>query len=259
MPVTASKAAILTIGNELLIGQVIDTNAVWLAQELNQVGVAVATSITVGDDIGSIRWALEQCKNQSDVIILTGGLGPTPDDLTRDAVADFLGVPMELDEDALENVRARFASWDRAVPSGSEGVAMVPRGFECLPNPVGTACGLWHKDIQGKVMVLLPGVPHELKTIYGTYVVPRLLAMPNRIPIIHRTLRTVGIGETMVQRRLGITAKDLPANVQIAYLPGPNQVRLRITATGRERCGFGKCVRTGSQKAFGLLYIWCGR
>ena len=229
-----TRAAILTIGHELLIGQVIDTNAAWLADEVNRVGIAVATSLTVGDDIGAIRWAMEQVQSCSEIVVVTGGLGPTRDDLTREAIADYLGLPLEENAQARENIRARYASWGRTPPDRFGREILVPIGFEPLFNPVGTAPGLWLQDSGGNVIVLLPGVPAEMKAIWSAHVVPRLLAVPRRSQVIHRTLRTVGLGESVIQAKLETLTARLPASVQLAFLPAPNQVRLRITATGED-------------------------
>ncbi len=226
-------AAILTVGDELLIGQVIDRNAAWLAASLNDLGIKVQETFTVGDDRHVIGRALMQCEGVADLIIVTGGLGPTPDDVTREAVASFLDVPLRPNADVLAAIRALFAARTRNVPHGSDSVALVPEGFDVLPNPVGTAPGLWYTSTKEKVIVLLPGVPHEMKTVFRKRVAPRLLALPNRRPVVHRTLQTAGVGETDLQRRLADLTTDLPPCLRLAFLPGPNRVRLRITATGK--------------------------
>ena len=229
-----TRAAILTIGHELLIGQVIDTNAAWLAEELNRLGIIVAASLTVGDASGAIRWGVEQGQSCSEVLIVTGGLGPTRDDITRESVADYLGLPLQDSELALENVRARYASWGHRPPQDPGRLIQVPVGFEVLFNPVGTAPGLWYQDGGGRIIVLLPGVPAEMKAIWSAHVGPRLTALYGRSAIMHRTLRTVGLGETIIQQKLERVADGLPRSVQLAYLPAPNQVRLRITAHGND-------------------------
>ena len=227
-----TRAAILTIGHELLIGQVIDTNGAWLAEELNRIGMIVAASLTVGDASGAIKWALEHGQACSDVLIATGGLGPTGDDVTREAVADYFGLPLEHDPSAWENIQARYASWGVKPPRSLGSEMLVPQGFEVLFNPIGTAPGLWNQDDHGKVLVLMPGVPAEMEAIWSAHVVPRLMALPRRSKVIHRTLRTAGLGEIALQERLERVAADLPSNVKLAYLPAPNQVRLRISAVG---------------------------
>ena len=227
-------AAILTIGDELLIGQVVDRNAAWLASSLNHLGIQVATTVTVGDDRPAIGNAIVRCLNAANVVIVTGGLGPTPDDVTRDAIADVFQVPLRVNADVLESIQERFAArGGREVTSGSNSVALIPQGFDVLPNPVGTAPGLWYESEQGEVIALLPGVPHEMRTLFREELAPRLSALPNRSPVMHRTLQTAGVGETELQRRLGHLATDLPHGVSLAFLPGPNHVRLRISSTLR--------------------------
>ena len=194
----------------------------------------VAASLTVGDASGAIRWAVEQGQSCSEVLIVTGGLGPTRDDITRESVADFFGLPLEENELAWENVRARYASWGHRPPQHPGRLIQVPVGFEVLFNPIGTAPGLWYRDGGGRVIVLMPGVPAEMKAIWSAHVVPRLMTLPRRSTVVHRTLRTVGLGETIIQQKLEGLAAELPPNVQLAYLPAPNQVRLRITATGSD-------------------------
>ena len=211
-----------------------DTNAAWLAEEVNRMGIAVEASLTVGDTPDAIKWAIEQGQSRSEVLIVTGGLGPTPDDITREAVADFMALPLEKNELARENIVVRYRSWGRKPPRKFGREIRVPLGFEVLFNPIGTAPGLWHQDEQGRVIILMPGVPAEMKAIWSTHVAARLMNLPRRSAIVHRTLRTVGLGETVLQRKLEDVLVDLPSNVQIAYLPGPSQVRLRITATGKQ-------------------------
>ncbi len=225
-------ASILTVGDELLVGQTADTNVAWLAAELTCLGVSVLYFLTVGDDQEAIQAAMEDGMRRCGLTLVTGGLGPTPDDLTREAAAAFAGTSLRTDPAILAAVEARFASLGRAVPHGSERVARVPVGFETLSNPRGTAPGLWYKGENGNVAVLLPGVPHEMKAIFSDHVIPRILRMEGREVIAQRTLKVAGIGETVLQGKMEAISDLLDPDLAIAYLPGAYGVRIRLTIKG---------------------------
>lgn len=232
------KATLLTIGDELLIGQVVNTNAAWLGEQLNLLGIEVERAVTLGDDEGAIRQALEQAYAASDLVVITGGLGPTPDDITREVVAGYFGVPLRVDPAVLEKIRERFRRRGRTMPAINERVALVPEGFEPLANSAGSAPGLWRVDaVHGKarIVVMVPGVPREMKALYHEAIVPRLRAHTKRRVIRHRTLLTVGIGESNLQERIGDLSGYLGPELRLASLPGAGSVRLRLTATGTDR------------------------
>ncbi len=225
------KATILTIGDELLIGQVQDTNAAWLARELNGLGIAVRRVVTVGDDSATIGTALSAAMAASGLVLATGGLGPTHDDVTREAVAAHFGVPLHVHADVLRAVEHFFAERGRAMPPLGERVALVPNGFTPLANAVGTAPGLWYEG--AATLVLLPGVPREMKSIYHQEIVPRLQRLLPEDGILHRTLCTAGIGESDLQELIGDISCLAGPDLSLASLPRPGQVRLRLTARGR--------------------------
>ncbi len=232
------KATLLTIGDELLIGQVVNTNAAWLGEQLNGLGVEVVRAVSLGDDETAIRHELEQALAASDLVILTGGLGPTRDDITREVVAGYFGVPLHLDPQILENIRERFRRRGRVMAAINERVALVPEGFEPLANPVGSAPGLWRVEEGGgrkRIVVLVPGVPRELKAIYHEEIVPRLRDQESLRVILHRTLLTAGIGESNLQERIGDLSDYLGLELRLASLPSADSVRLRLTATGTDR------------------------
>ena len=199
---TKLTASIVTVGDELLIGQVVDTNAAYLATQLTRAGVSVSYSLTVSDDLESIKSAIEAGVRSCRLTLVTGGLGPTPDDLTREAAAAFAGTKLEIDPAVLELVEKYFASLGRTVPQGSERVARVPRGFDILKNSKGTAPGLWHQASPKNAVVLLPGVPYEMKAIFSDHVVPRINQMEGRAEVSRRTLKIVGVGETILQQQI---------------------------------------------------------
>ena len=227
-------AAALAVGDELLIGQVRDTNSLWLSRQLEALGVRLGTSMITGDDQQSIEAGLEHCLANHHLVTVTGGLGPTPDDRTRDAAAAWAGVPLVTSDSVLMQVRERFARLKRDIPSGSHRVAQVPHGFEILPNPAGTAPGLIHRPAPDRMLILLPGVPHEMRAIYTAHAAAHIRELPGRKPVAHQTIRAVGVGETTVERRLSELPVQFGEDLQLAYLPNLGGVRLRITAVGAD-------------------------
>jgi len=227
-------ASIVAVGDELLIGQVVNTNAVYLADELTRIGITVSYTVTVQDNVQAITKAIEDGVKQCDLTIVTGGLGPTPDDLTREAAAFFAGVSLYTDPKILEALEQRFALLGRPIPPGSERVASVPEGFETLSNVKGTAPGLLHQTEHGSIVVLLPGVPHEMKSVFSEHVIPRILQLEGRELMAQRTLKVAGIGETVVQRHIDTVAHYMDPDLKIAYLPGIYGVRVRLTLQGED-------------------------
>ena len=232
------KATLLTIGDELLIGQVVNTNAAWLGEQLSLLGVELARVVTLGDDDAAIREALEQAYAASDLVLLTGGLGPTHDDVTREVVAGYFKTPLQLDPSILEKLRERFRRRKRVMPESNRRMALVPESFEALPNSVGAAPGLWRVDTthgEERIVVVLPGVPGEMKALFEEEVMPRLQRQRKLRVIAHRTLLTVGIGESNLQEQIGDLSDYLGPGLRLAYLPGAGGCRLRLTATGDDR------------------------
>ena len=225
-------ACIVTVGDELLIGQVTDTNAAYLAAELTQIGVAVSYAFTIGDDLEAIRTAMDDGMRNCSITLVTGGLGPTPDDRTREAAAAWIGLPLKTDHEVLTAVERRFASLGRSVPPGAERVAEVPDGFEILSNHRGTAPGLWYRGNNGNILVLLPGVPHEMKSIFTNYVVPQIQKIKGCAEIAQHTIKVAGIGETVLQNKIETFSHVLDPDLTIAYLPGYYGVRIRLTIRG---------------------------
>ena len=233
------QATVLTIGDELLIGQVRDTNAAWLGEQLTRAGAVVRRMATVGDDEKSLQSELRRSLSESDLVVATGGLGPTDDDKTRDALAGFFGVELIFREHILEKIRERFERKGRSMPPSNRSQAMVPDGFEALPNPAGTAPGLWREpgpgEASGALLAVLPGVPHEMKHIFAREILPRLRRKGGLRAIAHRTLRTAGMGESSLQEAAGDVSGMLSDALRLAWLPGPGGVRLRISAFGDDR------------------------
>lgn len=229
------QAVLVTVGDELLIGQVVNTNAAWIGEQLNAVGVHVGRHVAVADDVDAIRKEVGRAYEEADLVVVTGGLGPTHDDLTRAALAECFGAELRFDEVVYERIRARYARRGR-IPDSNRALAMVPEGFDVLPNPVGSAPGLWRRDEEReRIVVVLPGVPQELRALVRGEVLPRLRRHRTLRVIEQRTLLTAGIGESSLQEQIGDVAARLDRHLRLAYLPGTSGVRLRLTATGNDR------------------------
>ncbi len=226
-------ASVITIGDELLIGQVIDTNSAFIAAELNKIGVWMRHRVAVGDQWDDIWEALDDSARVSDIILITGGLGPTADDITKPLLNSYFGGKMVVDEQTLQHVKNIFQSTNRPLLESNYKQAEVPDVCKVIPNKNGTAPGmLFGKN--GKIFVSMPGVPHEMQAIMQEYVIP-LIREKYELPVIfHKTLTTLGIGESFLSERLKDFEAALPNNIKLAYLPNVRSVRLRLTATGED-------------------------
>lgn len=233
MPSTIN-ASIITIGDELLIGQTIDTNSAFIAQELNKVGVWVRRRVAVGDVWDDIWQALDEEGKQSQIVIITGGLGPTADDITKPLLCKYFGGKMIVDENVLNHVKYLFEKvYRRPGPILERNLkqAEVPDVCTVLHNERGSAPGMWFEK-NNNVFISLPGVPHEMKGLMTNEVIPRLLKKFTMPAIVHRTAFTAGQGESMIAERLIDFEASLPAHIKLAYLPNYGMVKLRLTASG---------------------------
>jgi|WetSurMetagenome_2_1015567.scaffolds.fasta_scaffold21095_1 nicotinamide-nucleotide amidase len=223
-------AEIITIGDELLIGQVVNTNQAFIADQLNAVGIHVARMTTVGDDAAGILAAFGAAWRAAEVVVVTGGLGPTHDDITKKTVCTFFETDLVSDPGVrahiAELLQKRNAPWGPA----AEEQTMVPRAATVLPNPAGTAAGMLFTDGE-KSFIVLPGVPYEMREIMTRSVIPRLSSQQTGRTIVHRTLRTTGISESLLMQQLGDLDRLLDG-AKLAFLPSPTGVRLRISVYG---------------------------
>ena len=235
-------AILLTVGDELLIGQTVNTNAAWIGERLSAVGVVVRRAVTVSDEPAEIRRALRQSLADADVVIATGGLGPTHDDVTKKAIADELGRPLRLDESVLDDLRRAYAARNRPMAERNRVQAEVPAGFTVLRNRIGTAPGLWfEEEVDGRrrALAILPGVPSEMKGLMTEEVLPRVVDLNGEADVVQKTLLTVGRGEADLADSLGDLDAWLGPRLRLAFLPSYGVVRLRITALGTDRAGAG--------------------
>lgn len=227
-------AVIVTIGDELLIGQTIDTNSAWMATVLNQAGIKIKRRVAVGDDWDAIWNALTDEGKSADIVLVTGGLGPTSDDITKPLLCSFFGGNMITDQGALNNVVEIFSKkLNRPLLERNLKQAEVPDNCRVIPNKRGTAPGMWFEK-EGTIYVSMPGVPFEMKGMMGDDVIPELKKRFDVSPVQHRTLLTAGIGESFLAELLLDFEAALPASVKLAYLPNYGMVRLRLTASGAE-------------------------
>ncbi len=237
-------ASIITIGDELLIGQVIDTNSAFIAQELNKIGVPVKQRLAVGDVWDDIWNALDEVSKEADIILITGGLGPTADDITKPLLCKYFGGIIIVDEPTLAHVTNIFENiLKRPMIDRNRKQAEVPNVCTVLKNEVGTAPGmLFEKD--GKIFIAMPGVPFEMKYIMQQHVLSLIQKKFTTSHIEHRTLLTAGIGESFLAEMIQSWEEKLPTNIKLAYLPNYGMVRLRLTASGFEKDNLVKVIDT---------------
>ncbi len=223
------KASIITIGDEILIGQIVDTNTVFIARRLNAAGIVVAEKLSIGDDRTQITDTLRRTLGFSDVVILTGGLGPTKDDITKKTLAEMFGSPMRYDEQVAAHVEQMLSSRGIDFNELNRAQALVPECCRVLFNRHGTAPGMWFEH-EGKIIVSLPGVPFEMQHLIDDEVMPRLKQRFTLRSIVHRTLITSGLAESMLAKKIEAWEESLPPYLKLAYLPNPSAVRLRLSA-----------------------------
>jgi nicotinamide-nucleotide amidase len=228
-----ASAEIITIGDELLIGQVVDTNSAWIAQRLNEIGINVKQITSVSDDEQHIIEALNEAKKRADIILITGGLGPTSDDITKYTLCKYFKSNLRFDEEAFLNIERIFKSRGKEVTEVNRKQAEVPEKCDVLQNANGTAPGMWF-DLKKNIFVSMPGVPHEMKPMMEASVLPELKNRFSDNKIIHKTILTQGIGESSLADMIANWEKNLPKHIRLAYLPSPGVVRLRLTSTGTD-------------------------
>ena len=228
------KAQILTIGDEILIGQITDTNSAFISQRLNEAGIHVTKKVSVADKEDEIIKALDESLQNSDVVLITGGLGPTKDDVTKTTLCKYFGVQLRFDEASFKNIEALFSARGREVTLQDRKQAEVPENCMVIPNPVGTAPGMWFEK-NGSVLVSMPGVPREMTAMMDERVIPQLKEKFKTPFIFHKNILTQGIGESMLATLIEEWENDLPSEIKLAYLPSVGQVRLRLSSTGANK------------------------
>ena len=241
-------AEIITIGDEILIGQVVDTNSAFLGKKLNNIGVSVFQITSIQDDKEHILKALKEAEGNADIIIVTGGLGPTKDDITKQAICEYFNDILVENKDVLANVEQIFSKFNKPLLDVNKQQALVPSKAKVLMNQFGTAPGMWLEK-KGKVFVSLPGVPYEMKAIISNAVIPKLREQFKFPFIMHKTILTHGLGESALADRIETWEDNLPDFIKLAYLPSLGHVRLRLSGRAMVKA----TVEGEIQKQVGLL------
>ena len=223
------QAEIITIGDELLIGQVVDTNSAWLGRTLGEDGIKVTQITSIQDDADQISRTVNEALARVSIVLVTGGLGPTRDDITKHTLAELFGMRLVRDEQVYETIRRQLAVRGIAFNELNRGQALVPDGCTVLPNRNGTAPGMWFER-GGKILVSMPGVPFEMKALVTDEVLPRLRTHFSLHANVHRTAITFGLAESILAERIAPWEAALPANLRLAYLPSALCIRLRLSA-----------------------------
>jgi nicotinamide-nucleotide amidase len=228
------KAEIITIGDELLIGQVIDTNSAWISVQLNLIGIEVVQIVTVSDKPEHLVDALDNAQKRAEIIIMTGGLGPTKDDRTKKTLSGYFQSELISHKDTLDHIANFFAKRGLELTALNETQALVPKICTVLPNDLGTAPGMWF-DREGKIFISLPGVPFEMQKILNEHVLPQLKKVNQGFKIVHHTILTYGIPESFLAQQIEEWELSLPEHIHLAYLPSPGIIRLRLSAYGNNK------------------------
>jgi nicotinamide-nucleotide amidase len=237
------KATIVTIGDEILIGQIVDTNSGYIAKALDKIGIQTHEMLSISDDKQHILNTFAKLQNQVDLVIITGGLGPTKDDITKKTFCDYFEDVLLEDQAVLAHVTEIIENfYKRPINQLNKEQALVPSKCEVLFNKMGTAPGMWMKK-ENTVFVSLPGVPYEMKYLVDFEIVPKLVKEYQRPYIVHQTILTYGQGESMVAERIEAWENNLPDFIKLAYLPAPGRVRLRLTARGENKAVLEKAVQ----------------
>ena len=246
------KAEIISIGDELLIGQVVNTNASWMAEELNKAGIQVVQISSVSDEGEHIKAAVNEASERADIILMTGGLGPTKDDITKKVLMEYFGSKPVFHDETFEHIKGLFKVRNYPVTEVNKMQAEIPDNCIVLPNRVGTAVGMWFEQ-DDKVFVSMPGVPFEMKTLMTEQVIPKLKDRFGTTYIVHKTIMTIGIGESMLAAKIEDWVKQLPENIKLAYLPQPGIVRLRLSVSGNEEKILKEIVEQQSDKLYNYV------
>lgn len=235
------KAEILIIGDEILNGTTLDTNSQFIARQLEALNIEVVRRSTVKDQASAIEKGLAEAETRADLIITTGGLGPTKDDITKKTIANYLGEALVMNQEVLDHVIQYFEKRGRQVLEVNKLQALVPESSDVLHNALGTAPGMWVEK-KGKIFVSMPGVPYEMRYITENGIVPKLRERADALNIIHKYQHTVGVGESSIAKQIAHIEDELPAHIRLAYLPSPGIVKMRLTGHGSDAATLEKKI-----------------
>ncbi|CAD0004588.1 competence/damage-inducible protein A [Flavobacterium salmonis] len=248
------KATIITIGDEILIGQIVDTNSGFIAKSLDRIGVEIVEMISISDNKKHILDAFAKFQNKVDIVIVTGGLGPTKDDVTKKTFCEYFDDELVVNPEVLEHVTQLIEGYfKRPITQMNKDQALVPSTCTILHNQVGTAPGMWMKK-ENTVFVSLPGVPYEMKYLVEEEIIPKIVREYKRPYIIHKTILTYGQGESLVAERIENWENNLPDFIKLAYLPNPGRVRLRLTARGTDKEELEKAIQDNVKSLDAIIH-----
>lgn len=248
----AVNAEIITIGDEILYGQIVDTNSAWMGTELTKLGIKVKQITSISDSAAHILAALDDARTRANIILLTGGLGPTKDDLTKDVLTAYFNTSLKLHEPSLADIAAIFSKRNIEVTELNRQQAFLPENCTPVRNVLGTAPGMWFEQ-DGKVYVSMPGVPFEMKRMMSDIVLPKLKAHFRTPEIIHKVIQTTGIAESILADKLEAWELSLPLHIKLAYLPYLAGVRLRLTGSGDDAAILEQELQTEVEKLSQLI------
>lgn len=246
------KAEIITIGDEILIGQIVDTNSQWIGNELNKIGVSIYQISSIQDDKQHILNALKEAQERVDIVIITGGLGPTKDDITKHTIAEYFNDILVLNDDVVAHIQKLFATYNIPFGELNRLQAMLPTKSTVLKNNFGTASGMWFFE-NNTVFVSLPGVPTEMKGLMKQKVLPKIQEQFQLPFIIHKTIMTYGQGESSVAERIEDFENNLPEFIKLAYLPNFGKVRLRFTAKGDDKKVLEETLKEKIEELYAII------
>jgi nicotinamide-nucleotide amidase len=246
------RVSLVTIGDEILIGQIVDTNSAWMAQRLNEIGLQVDKIYSIPDTEEAILRTLKRASIVTDIIMVTGGLGPTNDDITKGTLIKYFDDILVRNEEILKNIKHLFQTQGRRINSLNEKQSDIPSKCKVLINPIGTASGMWFNENK-KDFIFMPGVPNEMKGIMNSHVLPRLQTQFNPGYFIHRTILTQGMPESILSEKLADWENSLGPDVKLAYLPSDTRVRLRLSAKGEDHSSLELLIEAAIQRLYLLI------
>ena len=251
------EADLITIGDEILIGQIVDTNSAWMAQKLNDEGINIRQIISISDQPSHILETLSESGSKASIVLVTGGLGPTKDDRTKSALCTFFETHLIENKDVLEHIIQLLTPRGVVINNLNREQALVPATATVLTNKQGTAPGLWF-DHNGTVFVFMPGVPFEMKYLMEYEVIPRIQQIFNTLTISHRTVLIQGLPESMLAERIEDWENNLPESIRLAYLPSPQSMRLRLSARGKDKANLLELIEQEIEKLTKIIpdYIY---
>jgi nicotinamide-nucleotide amidase len=248
------RATLLTIGDEILIGQITNTNAVWMAQQLNSIGITVYEMLSVSDNAEHIKTAFDHALAKSDIVLVTGGLGPTKDDITKTTLADYFKANLVFDPQIWADIESYLTRRGHPILEAAKVMALIPDCCQALPNKHGLAPAMWFERDKGKVLIAMPGVPQEMMKFMELDVLPRLQTQFQLPVIVHHTIMTAGIAESSLAQKIEDIEDSLPAHIKLAYLPAYGVVRLRLSGSGNNRKAIEQEIAQYAQAIYDRLY-----